>query len=530
MKKTFRLFLLVLLGMVSFTKAQAHGDPTWSEEIAAIFYKQCTSCHHPGGLAPFSLMNYTDAYARRFAIQYQTEAKTMPPWPPDPSYSRLAHERLLTDDEIKHIRDWVNTNAKEGDPSLAPTPPSYSGGAEIINPELTVEMPLYTVNTSTDLYRVFPVPTNLAESDWYITGFEVIPGDPSIVHHVLVFQDSTNTAITLDAADPGPGYTSFGGVKSNTAKLIGAWVPGSRPYYLPNGMGIKYFRNANILIQVHYPKGVSNKTDRTKILMRMKRGNMRNVNIDPILAHVAPILTNGPLFIPKNTIKTFKEQFPINNQPLGVDVSVLAVSPHMHLLGKSFKVYGIKSNGDSIPMIKINNWNFHWQGSYNFRKVLKVPLGSKLYGEATYDNTINNPYNPSNPPRDVSLGEATTDEMMLCYFSYTLYQPGDENIIIDTNAVLGTEGVSLKKIEAQVSPNPTFGKSTLRFNLEKSSHATIQIFDGLGKLLKQEASQIFFDRGENKYDLDFSSYPKGVYYLKIEGNGWYYTQPIIKSE
>lgn len=171
-------------------------------------------------------------------------------------------------------------------------------------------------------------------------------------------------------------------------------------------MGIKYFRNANILIQVHYPKGVSNKTDRTKILMRMKRGNMRNVNIDPILAHVAPILTNRPCFIPKNTIKTFKEQFPINNQPLGVDVSVLAVSPHMHLLGKSFKVYGIKSNGDSIPMIKINNWNFHWQGSYNFRKVLKVPLGSKLYGEATYDNTVNNPYNPSNPPRDVFVGEA----------------------------------------------------------------------------------------------------------------------------
>lgn len=118
----------------------------------------------------------------------------------------------MTNDEIKHIRDWVNTNAKEGDPSLAPTPPSYSGGAEIINPELTVEMPLYTVNTTTDLYRVFPVSTNLAESDWYITGFEVIPGDPSIVHHVLVFQFCGETAIDAGCCRPCTGYTSFGGV------------------------------------------------------------------------------------------------------------------------------------------------------------------------------------------------------------------------------------------------------------------------------------------------------------------------------
>jgi hypothetical protein len=93
--------------------------------------------------------------------------------------------------------------------------------------------------------------------------------------------------------------------------------------------------------------------------------------------------------------------------------------------------FGVTPAGDTIPLIDIEHWDFHWQGSHSFQKPLKIPAGTVLHGIAHYDNTYNNPESPR-PIADVSLGEATTNEMMLFFFSYLNYQTGDENIIVDT--------------------------------------------------------------------------------------------------
>ena len=102
------------------------------------------------------------------------------------------------------------------------------------------------------------------------------------------------------------------------------------------------------------------------------------------------------------------------------DITLYGVMPHMHLLGKEMKAYAIKPDKSEVPLIHIENWDFHWQLNYLYKKPLRIPKGSKIYVEATYDNTSDNPNNPSNPPKPVNVGERTTDEMQLLVAAYSV--------------------------------------------------------------------------------------------------------------
>src|SRR6185436_13388896 len=354
MKKILPLvFLLSVFAKVNAT------NPDWSVDIAPILYAKCTSCHNQNGIAPFSLITYQDAFFYKTDIQTNVNSGMMPPWPPDPNYRHLAHERVLSPAEKSAIDQWVNAGAPQGDSTLAPAQPVYSSAAEITSPDLISRMPDYVVNTTTDLYRCFVMPSGLL-SQQYITEIEALPGNRNIVHHILIYEDTSGIPAQLDAADPDPGYTDFGGTGSPSSNLIGVWVPGQSVYRLPVGMGIGMPANTNIVIQIHYPGGITNQTDSTKILFKLSSSLLRNVTITPPLNHFN--LTNGPLVIPPNTTRTFYSQYTIP-----VTLSTLSVGPHMHLIGKSIMSYGVTPSNDTIPFINIPEWDFHWQGLYSFR-------------------------------------------------------------------------------------------------------------------------------------------------------------------
>ena len=422
-----RRFTILFITLSSGFLAQSQ-VPNWSENIAPILYARCTNCHNVNGIAPFELMSYSDAVSYGSDIRSDVNSGIMPPWPPDAAYSHLAHERILTVQEKADIISWVDNGMPEGNPNLAPTPPVYTGIAQLTSPDLVSQIAPYTVNTTTDLYRCFVIPTNLATAK-YITEIEAIPGNRNIVHHILIYEDSTSTPANLDAQDPGPGYTNFGGTGSLYSKLIGVWVPGSGLSTYPGGMGIKLPAHTNIILQIHYPGPTLNQIDSTQVRFKLSSGPLREISIAPVLNHYQ--LDNGPLVIPGNTTKTFTAHY-----TLTCDVSALAVGPHMHLIGHSISSWAISPASDTIPFISIPNWDFHWQGMYSFPRVLHLTTGTTIYSTAFYDNTSNNPDNPNNPPQLVTLGEATTDEMMLIYFAYTYYFPGDESIIQDSNLVL----------------------------------------------------------------------------------------------
>jgi hypothetical protein len=502
--------VVLILTFIGISGANAQ-TPTYNEQVACILYEHCTTCHHDGGIAPFSLMDYDDASAAAFGVMGAVNAGTMPPWPPNPDYNSLAHERLLTQNEIDIITNWVNGGQPQGS-GPAPQEPVYTNSEAIANPDLVATMPPYTINTQgNDVYRCFVIPTSLNQ-DVFITEIEIVPGNPEAVHHVLLYQDQTNVPAQLDIDDFGPGYTSFGGTGSNDSELIGGWVPGQLHRAYPPNFGVRIPAGSNIIMQVHYPASANGQTDQSKVNIKYSTSTVREVFITAPLNHGS--LNEGPLSIPANQESTFTCDY---SAPSQYDITILDVSPHMHLLGKSIKSWAVTPTNQTIPLIEVEDWDFHWQGFYEFRNPIKIPAGSTLHSTATYDNTTNNPENPNSPPQHVYAGESTTEEMMLVFFSFTQYFPGDENIAIDPVSVhedhvcQGQEVGIDETIEDQLIlfPNPATEQITLQLSTQNVTD--IRLTDLLGKTVRQ------FPLGAER--LDVSDVKEGVYLLRVESNG-----------
>lgn len=496
-------FSILIFAAVLFISKQNFAQQTWNEKVSCIMFTHCTSCHNANGIGPGDFTKYQNVVNSSSAVLNAIQNKRMPPYPPN-EFQRYTHERKLSQDEITTITDWVNNGTPLGT-APAPTQPFYAQGATMQNPDLVIAMPTYTINTlGGDVYRCFPIPVNLG-TDKNAVEIEVVPGNRKVVHHVLVFQDSSSVPTALDNADPGPGYSS-GGTGSNASVLFSAWVPGQTPQKFANNFGMRIKGNTTMVMQIHYPSGILNEVDSTKVYIKFTSAAVRNLTLSPLLNH-GPTLQNGPLTIPANQTKTFEAKFtaPIN-------ATVFAVAPHMHKVGTSFKSFAVTPINDTIPFIDIPKWDFNWQGSYNFRKGIKVPIGSKLYAFANYDNTMANSNNPNNPPITVNLGEGTSDEMMLEYFTYTAYQTGDENLVVDTsnapnyfNFCNKPLSIEAPREQFSITPNPSNGIFTINNNL--NSEIVIYTLAGL---------KIHPSIMNNQIDL--SNYPAGIYFASVLNN------------
>ncbi len=458
-------------------------------------------------------MSYSDAIAHASTTKSSVQDGSMPPWPPDASYNRLAHERVLSSVEKTKILDWLNGGRPRGNTSLEPPAPTFSTTGDLPGtPSLVLKMPTYTSNSAMgDVYRCFVLPTGLT-TDKFITAFEAIPGNRSIVHHVLIYADTTGTSTTLDANDPGPGYTSFGGIGTDQAILLGGWVPGSTPTQFPTGFGERLPKNAKVVMQIHYPAGTSGQKDSTELHIFFSSSiAVRNVFVSPVLNYYGNI--TPALVIPANTVKSFVEK-----QPIPLDFSMLGIAPHMHLLGQNIQSFGIGPAGDTQRYISIPKWDFHWQDFYMLRSLKKIAAGTTVYARATYDNTTSNPNNPNNPPKTVIAGEATTDEMMLVYFVYTLYQPGDENIVIDNTPPAGVNSLQpyYKAVDLmQPYPVPAGNELVVKWYLDAASHGSLSLLNAAGQVALQILNGKSMHAGYTALPVDVSALPSGVYTLQL---------------
>jgi hypothetical protein len=451
--------------------------------------------------------------------QYVSQ-KLMPPYLPNTNYQHYTDMRTLTDQEINTIVAWVDSGAQQGT-GTAPTPPTFTNSAVLTNPDKTGKMPDFTVPSSgSDVFQCF-VLTAPQDSDRYIKTIEVIPGNRNAVHHVLVFQDTAYSVVSADSAYLGPGYLDFGGTGSPTSQLIGAWVPGAGIDSLPDGMGIKLPRGARIVVQIHYPVTAAGLMDSTRVNLQFTpNNNVRGVTVASVLNYTRN-MTDGPLVVPADSVITFHEKF---NVP--ANVTILTVAPHAHLVCTKMKTFAVTNVGDTIPLIDIPRWDFHWQGAHSFQHPIKVPSGSKLYGVATYDNTYNNPEVPQ-PLATVRAGEQTSNEMMLFFFWYLPYQAGDENILIDTtmhdahyqNCVTTwlpdtSTSTSIRQISAgntvSIYPNPA--QNILNYHSD-AEISQVSITDIAGKLIKQ------INASGREGQVPISEMSNGLYFIKLTSAG-----------
>ena len=412
MKYTF-LIIWSLVPYLLFSQV-----PTWSEDVAKIMYGNCTSCHRPGGMAPFSLTTYDDVSPMAAWLDQNIQSTNMPPWPADENYKSFVHQRVLNQQDKQTFSNWVAAGAPSGDLRFAPSVPFYSNGSQLGNPDLSLQTSNFTVTQSGDQYHNFVLPISSNQLK-YATAVEVIPGNTEIVHHALVFIDTNTTTIDPNSLNAGI-----------NSELIYSYVPGAVPYYSPVGMGFRIPPNARIILQIHYAPGSQGLVDNTVVNLKLTSQTQRRIRVSAALNHINT-LVDGPLNIPANQIKTFNESLLINS-----NLTVLYAFPHMHLLGKSIRSWAnLPVTNDTIRFVNIPEWDFNWQDNYVFPNAIKLPIGSTIKATAVYDNTNSNPNQPSSPPIDVGPGEGTFDEMMIVFFAYTPYLNGDENTIIDKRII-----------------------------------------------------------------------------------------------
>ena len=390
-----RLALPIALVVATARLAGAQ-TPTWYQGVLPIVAQRCQGCHVAGGIAPFSLETYDEAARRTAAIAAMVESRAMPPWKPDDSCRPLQGSRRLSDDELSVILAWARAGAPAGQPPrvppVAPLPPALP------RVDLSVAMEPYMPSAARpDDYRCFVLDPKLP-GDRDLVGYDIVPGQRAMVHHVLLYGAPRQEALAKDASEPGPGYACFGGPGVGTGSVYGAWVPGSGMTRYPEGTGVTIESDKVIVMQIHYNTAhagdAAHAPDVTALQLQFA---------DARVAKPATILPIADLFFtipPKadnySTAVTF--QMPVAG-------TIHAVGPHMHTLGRSIRV----SSGDTC-LVNIPAWDFNWQQGYQFVEPFRVAPGTPLTLTCSWSNPTD---------RSVRWGEGTADEMCLNFFYFT---------------------------------------------------------------------------------------------------------------
>lgn len=399
---------------------QSDGGPTtpytYHHDIAPILAENCLHCHSEGGIGSNYgvLTNYENVFARRALVSNAVETRRMPQYGADASgeCQEFKNARWLEQSEIDIIVDWVKGGAPEGEddgtPAEVPPIPQIIEGT----PDLTLSMPesYETAGTDQNDYRCILVETGL-EDDMYLTGYEVAPGTPEIVHHVLLFE-VTDDAVAdqyraANGADGKVGFPCTGSIltagTNDDVTLMFSWLPGALGQRYPAGTGLKLHKGKPLIMQMHYNYSVGVKSD------------LSSVKLD--LEPVTPATTEAVLYTVDHKFFTLPGQTKNKKLSLGweqqanpVPVKIWGVYPHMHHLGR---VMNVQMN-EAAPSCLVNadRYKFEWQEFYFYKNPITFPANGQLKVTCEYDTTSRND--------TVTWGEGTENEMCLVWFYVTL--------------------------------------------------------------------------------------------------------------
>ncbi len=379
---------------------------TFNRDIAPVMFHYCAPCHRPGESAPFSLLTYADAKSRAKQIAAVTHTRYMPPWPPEPGEGEFEGERRLTDAQIKMIAEWAAAGAPEGTPADLPSRPPFTEGWHLGNPDLVVELerPYTLAASGSDVFRNFVLHAPVTATR-YVRAVELRPGNKRVVHHANILIDRSGSARRRHSND---GQIGFPGM--DVQLEVGAfdpdshflfWKPGTPALSEPDEMSWRLDPDTDLVVNMHLqPSGKPEQ-------IRPSLGIYFSAKPPTKFPMLLQLEYDGAIDIPPGD-----RNFVVEDElRLPLDVDALGVYPHAHYLGKDLQAFVILPDGTRRWLIHIKDWDINWQAVYRFKQPLFLPKGSLVKMRYTYDNSTENPRNPSNPPVRVVNGDRSIDEM-----------------------------------------------------------------------------------------------------------------------
>lgn len=437
---------------------------TFTRDIAPVLFERCAGCHSAGDLGP-ELLTYRTARPRAAELAQMTARRQMPPWKPDPKGPEFLDSRALSLDEIQLFQDWAAQGAPEGNPAdLPPSPKSTADSWRLGTPDLIVTMPeAYTVlPAGPDAFRTFVIPIPVTSAR-YVKALEFHPGNARVVHHANIGVDRTTTSRRLDERDSEPGY--FGGIVSSAdyppGQMLG-WTPGQRPRPSAPGTQWRLDPGSDLIVQLHMqPNG---NTERVRVQVGLYFTDQA-----PSTIPVGIRLGNQTLDIPAG-----ESNFVISDRyVLPVSVDLLAVQPHAHNLARRMEAVATLPDGQPLPLISIADWDFRWQEVYRFAQPIPLPAGTAVTMRYVYDNSQSNPRNPNKPPKRVTWGQNTANEMGDLWLQVVAH--GDEDLrtlSADVSRRMRKEDLAANLVMLKAHPNDPVHHDTVGILYLDSGRAT----------------------------------------------------------
>ncbi len=385
------LIATVLTSVLTLPAFAAKEAVTYSEHVAPIVYEHCATCHRPGEIAPFSLMDYKSARAWGKAIKKAVHARTMPPWHADSEKTHFANDRSLSQDEIDTLIAWVDQGAKQGDPGKMPEPPEF-------NDTWAMGEPDFIFHGETD-FEVPPLEQEIRyqsihlgptlEEDMYIAAWEIRHTAREAVHHANLIRSPKKLK-----------NVGIGGAVQTGGDYIGSYLPGARPFAYPDGSAVILPKGNTIQIQVHYVGQEEPITDHVMFGVKYAQGRvdhiLRTIGTDNNDIEIAP---NDPKYMKRAEVE------------LMYPLTVFSSGAHMHLRGSGYTASLVFPDGSEKLIADVPRYDFNWQVNYELANPIEVPKGAKYRIDATWDNSENNPLNPD-PSAKVTYGPWTENEML----------------------------------------------------------------------------------------------------------------------
>ncbi len=374
------------------------GPVTYASHVATILQNSCQGCHRPKAAAPFSLLTYDDAKRWSASITEVVEDRRMPPWHADPRFGHFQNDRRLSPKDRATLLAWVEQGSPLGDPKDIPAAKTFPDEWVVAKPDLILEMPEeYTVRADGFLdYQEFRIPTGLKEDTW-AQSIECLPGDRSVVHHIIAYLDDHKGRRDVDAMEH-----------------LGGYAPGELPGVYEPGIAKKIPAGSDIVLQIHYTPMGKIRKDRSRVGFVFSKTPPQHV------AKTAGILNTNFKLAPGADNVEVKSKF-----KFGQDSHLLSFMPHMHLRGKDFRYDLIFPDGRRETLLSVPAYDFAWQSYYRLKEPLALPKGTVIECTAHFDNSSKNLANPD-PTKEVRWGQQTYDEMMIGYIDFYRDSPASK--------------------------------------------------------------------------------------------------------
>lgn len=381
---------------------------TFNKDVAPIVFAHCASCHHQGGIGPFPLLTYQDVRKHAAQIAAVTGRHYMPPWPPEPGYGDFADNRRLSDEQIRLFAQWISDGKQEGTQADLPPVPQFTSEWQMGPPDLILKMakPFTLEASGTDVFRNFIISTGLKETR-YVRALELRLDNPRVVHHANIVLDRTGSLRKREREDGQPGFPGMDVITEAAANDFDPdshflfWKPGSVLRPQPDDRSWRLDPGTDLVANLHLQPTGKQETVQAEVGLYFAS---KPPTVHPMLVQLE---RDGAIDIPPGS-RTFSVT---DKLTLPVAADVLAIYPHTHYLGKTIEAWATTPAGRRQWLIRIPDWDINWQAVYEYKHPVRLPQGTVVEMRITYDNSASNPRNPNSPPKRVTAGDRSQDEM-----------------------------------------------------------------------------------------------------------------------